>query len=51
MLAGALAHLVGDDALRASMRAHLRSTPPLQDWPGVVGQTVAEYHRAGVPAR
>ncbi|HZB67524.1 MAG TPA: glycosyltransferase family 4 protein [Ornithinibacter sp.] len=51
MLAGALAHLVGDDALRASMRAHVRSTPPQQDWPGVVGQTVAEYHRAGVPAR
>ncbi len=51
MLAGALAHLVGDDALRTSMRAHLRSTPPPQDWPGVVRQTVAEYHRAGVPGR
>jgi glycogen synthase len=51
MLAGALAHLLGDDALRASMRAHLRSTPPVQDWPGVVRRTVAEYRRAGVAGR
>jgi glycogen(starch) synthase len=49
MLAGALAHLAGDRALRESMRCHLRATAPPQDWPGVVRDTVAEYHRAGVP--
>ena len=32
-LAGALARLAGDDALRARMRAHLLATPPAQDWP------------------
>jgi glycogen(starch) synthase len=47
MLAGALAHLAGDHRLRESMRAHLRATTPSQDWPGVVRDTVSEYHRAG----
>ena len=47
-LAGALAHLAGDDALRARMRAHLLATPPAQDWAGVLAATLAEYHRAGV---
>ena len=47
MLAGALAHLAGDRGLRESMRAHLRATAPSQDWPGVVRDTVSEYHRAG----
>ncbi len=49
-LAGALAHLAGDDALRGRMRAHLLATPPVQDWSGVLAATLAEYHRAGVPA-
>ena len=46
-LAGALAHLAGDDALRARMRAHLLDTPPAQDWSGVLAATLAEYRRAG----
>ena len=48
-LAGALARLAGDGALRAGMRAHLLATPPAQDWDGVLDATVGEYHRAGVP--
>ena len=48
-LAGALAHLAGDDALRARMRAHLLDTPPAQDWSGVLAATLAEYRRAGAP--
>ena len=47
-LAGALAHLAGDPALRARMRAHLLATPPAQDWSGVLAATLAEYRRAGV---
>ncbi len=47
-LAGALAHLAGDDALRARMRAHLLATTPAQEWAGVLAATLAEYHRAGV---
>ena len=47
-LAGALAHLAGDDALRARMRAHLLDTLPAQDWSGVLAATLAEYQRAGV---
>ena len=46
-LAGALAHLAGDPALRARMRAHLLATPPAQDWSGVLDATLAEYRRAG----
>ena len=46
-LAGALAHLAGDGALRARMRAHLLDTPPAQDWSGVLAATLAEYRRAG----
>ena len=39
MLAGALAHLAGDDALRArDARSPAATTPPAQDWPGVVGR-------------
>lgn len=51
MLAGALAHLAGDPALRARIRAHNLDVPPRQDWPGVVAATLREYHRAGVRAR
>ncbi len=47
-LAGALARLAGDDALRARIRAHLLATPPAQDWSGVLAATLAEYRRAGV---
>ena len=50
-LAGALAHLAADDALRSRMRAHLLATPPAQDWSGVLAATLAEYHRAGVGVR
>ncbi|HYN65980.1 MAG TPA: glycosyltransferase family 4 protein [Ornithinibacter sp.] len=46
-LAGALAHLAGDGALRARMRAHLLATTPAQEWTGVLAATLAEYHRAG----
>jgi glycogen synthase len=49
-LVGALAHLAGDDALRARIRAHLVSTAPAQDWPGVVRATLTEYRRAGATA-
>ncbi|HOB79820.1 MAG TPA: glycosyltransferase family 4 protein [Ornithinibacter sp.] len=47
LLAGALAHLAGDRGMRGRMRAHLLATPPSQDWPGVVRETLAEYRRAG----
>lgn len=46
-LAGALAYLAGDGALRSRMRAHLLGTPPAQDWSGVLAATLAEYRRAG----
>ena len=51
VLAGALAHLAGDPALRDRIRAHNLDVPPVQDWPGVVAATLREYHRAGVRAR
>ena len=51
VLAGALAHLARDSALRTRIRAHNLDVPPVQDWPGVVAATVREYHRAGVRAR
>ena len=51
MLAGALAHLAGDPALRARIRAHNLDVPPGQEWPGVVTATLREYHRAGVRER
>ncbi|HET6968447.1 MAG TPA: glycosyltransferase family 4 protein [Ornithinibacter sp.] len=47
LLAGALAHLASDPALRRSIRAHNLAVPPAQDWPGVVAATLREYHRAG----
>lgn len=47
LLAGALAHLAGDPALRARIRAHNLAVPPAQDWAGVVAATLREYHRAG----
>lgn len=47
LLAGALAHLAGDPALRARIRAHNLAVPPAQDWGGVVAATLREYHRAG----
>ena len=50
MLAGALAHLAGDPALRARIRGHNLDVPPRQDWPGVVAATLREYRRAGVRA-
>ena len=48
VLAGALAHLARDSALRARIRGHNLDVPPVQDWPGVVAATVREYRRAGV---
>ena len=47
LLAGALAHLAGDPALRHRIRAHNLAVPPAQDWDGVVAATLGEYHRAG----
>jgi glycosyltransferase involved in cell wall biosynthesis len=47
MLARQLARLASDDELREGIRAHLQTTPPSQDWPGVVGATFAQYVRAG----
>ena len=46
-LAESLAHLASDHGMRRAMRAHLLATPPVQDWPGVVAATLAEYRRAG----
>lgn len=48
-LAGALAHLAADDALRAGLRQHALTTPPAQDWSGVLGAVLGEYRRAGAP--
>ncbi len=50
-LAGALAHLATDGGLRRRIRDHLLATPPDQDWPSVVRQTLAQYARAGVLLR
>lgn len=47
LLAGALAHLAGDPALRRRIRAHNLAVPPDQDWAGVMAATLREYHRAG----
>ena len=47
LLAGALAHLAGDPALRGRIRAHNLAVPPSQDWDGVLRATLREYHRAG----
>ena len=47
LLAGALAHLAGDPALRHRIRAHNLAVPPAQDWDGVVAATLGEYNRAG----
>ncbi|MFQ6171839.1 glycosyltransferase [Oryzobacter sp. R7] len=48
-IAGALAHLAADDALRAGLRQHVLTTPPAQDWAGVLGAVLGEYRRAGAP--
>ena len=50
-LAAAVARVAGDDGLRESLRQHVRAVPPAQDWDGVIGATLDEYHRAGVPVR
>ena len=50
-LAGALAHLAGEWALREQMRAHLLASRPAQDWPGVITATLGEYRRAAVALR
>ena len=50
-LAGALAHLAGERALRERMRAHLLASRPAQDWPGVITATLGEYRRAAVALR
>ena len=50
-LAGALAHLAGERALREQMRAHLLASRPAQDWPGVITATLGEYRRAAVALR
>jgi glycosyltransferase involved in cell wall biosynthesis len=47
VLARQLARLAADDELRGRIRAHLLDTPPSQDWPSVVGPTIAQYVRAG----
>ena len=49
LLAGALAHLAGDAALRRRMRDHNRTVAPSQDWDAVLAATLREYHRAGAP--
>ena len=46
-LAGALARLATDDTLRRRIRHHNLTTPPTQDWAGVLAATLAEYRRAG----
>jgi glycosyltransferase involved in cell wall biosynthesis len=46
-VARGVARLAADTAERERMRAHLRSTPPRQDWPSVLRATVGEYRRAG----
>lgn len=45
-VAAALARLVADGDLRASMRAHNLQVRPAQDWPAVAGLAEAEYDRA-----
>jgi len=45
-MADCLARLVVDDALRASMTAYNRSTPPEQSWPLILDGAEAEYRRA-----
>jgi glycogen(starch) synthase len=46
-VARGVARLAADAGERERMRAHLRSTPPRQDWSSVVRSTVGEYRRAG----
>jgi glycosyltransferase involved in cell wall biosynthesis len=45
-MAVALARLVTDDGLRASMTAYNRSTPPEQSWARILDGAEAEYRRA-----
>lgn len=42
-----VAQLVTDDGLRERMTAYNLANPAEQDWPRVVGRTLAEYRRAG----
>jgi glycosyltransferase involved in cell wall biosynthesis len=46
-LAGALARLATDEAARQRIRHHNLTTPPVQDWAGVLEATLGEYRRAG----
>ncbi|WP_392544640.1 glycosyltransferase family 4 protein [Oryzobacter telluris] len=46
-LAGAVARLAADPAMRRRIRHHNLTTPPAQDWSDVLGATLGEYHRAG----
>jgi glycosyltransferase involved in cell wall biosynthesis len=45
-MADALASLVSDEALRGSMAAYNRSTPPEQSWDRILDVAEAEYRRA-----
>jgi glycosyltransferase involved in cell wall biosynthesis len=45
-MADALVRLVTDDALRESMKAYNRSTPPDQSWDRILDGAEAEYRRA-----
>ena len=45
-MADALASLIGDAALRESMTAYNRSTPPEQSWDRILDVAEAEYRRA-----
>ena len=46
-LAEALAHLVLDTPLRATIARHSATTPPPQSWSAVLDLVEAEYQRAG----
>lgn len=45
-MARAVARLLRDHELREAMWRHNTATPPAQDWPLVVEQTIEEYRRA-----
>ena len=45
-LAGCIAKLVVDDAMRERMAVHNRQVPPEQSWPRVIERAEAEYARA-----
>ena len=50
-MAGAVARLVTDAALRGSMTSYNRSTPPAQSWGRILDVVEAEYRRAIALAR